>query len=86
MDKIEYRVRPVTRYIITRYEEGDGGRSCGSSCLGEHDSPEVAFEVGYALCKVEHDRLGWPPGDERITYPRRPGEAESVRADTTLGA
>lgn len=72
MEKIEYRVRPVTRFIITRFESGsfeDGSGRCGSSCLGEHDNERVAHEVAYALCKAEHDRLGWPPGDERISYP-----------------
>lgn len=72
---IEYRVRPVTRYIVTRFESHDhpDGRSGGGSRpLGEFDSADTAYEVGYALCKAEHDRLGWPPGDERIQYPRDP--------------
>jgi hypothetical protein len=72
MDKIEYRVRPVTRYIVTRFhsEAVEGARgSVGSSVVGEYDNHEMAYEVGYALCKAEHDRLGWPPGDERIQYP-----------------
>ena len=72
MDKIEYRVRPVTRYIVTRYEEKDGGRSGASSPQGEYENADMAFEVGYALCKAEHDRLGWPLGDERIKYPIHP--------------
>jgi hypothetical protein len=70
MDKIEYRVRPVTRYIVTRYEEGDGGRSGASTSHGEFDNPIMAFEVAYALCKAEHQRLGWPVDDQRILYPR----------------
>lgn len=65
--KIEYRVRPVTRYIVTRFEESERGGSSGQ--LGEYDNNQVAFEVGYALCCAEHERLGWPPGDERIKYP-----------------
>lgn len=74
MDKIEYRVRPVTRYVVTRYEQLDNGasNSGGSSVIGEYDNAEKAYEVGYAVCKAEHDRLGWPPGDERIKYPDRP--------------
>lgn len=67
---IEYRVRPVTRYIVTRFEAGE---NCGSSSQhGEFDNPEVAYQVGYALCKAEHDRLGYLPGDERIRYPEDP--------------
>lgn len=69
MEKIEYRVRPVTRYIVTRYhsDPANGAGSVGG--MGEYENPQVAFEVGYALCKAEHDRLGWPVGDERIKYP-----------------
>lgn len=63
-EKIEYRVRPVTRYIVTRYEEPGG-----SSFKGEFGSYEAAYAVGYALCKDEHERLGWPIADERIRYP-----------------
>lgn len=68
MEKIEYRVRKVERYFVTRYHET--GKTGGSETRGEYDNPEVAHEVAYALCKAEHDRLGWEPGDERIQYPR----------------
>jgi len=67
MEKIEYRVRPVTRFVVTRYEESD--QCGGSKVLGEYDNKEVAYGVGYALCKAEHDRLGYAPGDMRIIYP-----------------
>ena len=71
MRKIEYRVRPVTRYIVTRFES-DGTASNGGSCVGrgEYDNAATAYEVGYALCKAEHEKLGWEPGDERIQYPQ----------------
>lgn len=73
--KIEYRVRPVTRYIVTRYEEESTGiagqpiTGASSTQYGEFDSHKEAYNVGYALCLAEHQRLGWPPGDERIRYP-----------------
>lgn len=68
MQSIEYRVRPVTRYVVTRHEsEGPGTGSLRT--LGEYDNIHVAQEVGYALCKAEHERLGWAPGDVRMTYP-----------------
>ena len=82
MLKIEYRVRPVTRFVVTRWESeehGDGTSSGGCSGLGEFDSEETAYQVGYSLAKVEHERLGWPISDERITYPTRPSEANCVR-------
>ena len=70
MENIEYRVRPVTRYVVTRYEsQGDKG-TAALRTLGEYDNQTVAQEVGYALCKAEHERLGWAPGDTRITYPQ----------------
>lgn len=67
MDKIEYRVRPVTRYVVTRYHQN--GSLAGVEGKGEFDNESTAYEVGYALAHDEHSRLGWPPGDERITYP-----------------
>lgn len=81
MDKIEYRVRPVTRYIVTRFHSlsSDKGDTGGVQTLGEYDNADVAHEVGYALCKAEHDRLGWPPGDERIKYPQRIEEGVEVK-------
>jgi len=92
--KIEYRVRPVVRFIVTRcWREDDGPRQGGgSSQHGEFDNVQTAYEVGYSLCRAEHDRLGWPPGDERIIYPEATAErlspaqlyqkmADSLRAD-----
>lgn len=71
--QIEYRIKPVTRYIVTRHESGD--HSIGSEQIGnEYDTADVAYQVGYAVCKVEHERLGWPIDDMRIQYPRDPSE------------
>jgi hypothetical protein len=70
METIEYRVRPVTRYVVTKYESDGIPQGCTSiRTLGEYDNQMVAQEVGYALCKAEHERLGWAPGDTRIKYP-----------------
>ena len=76
--RIEYRVRPITRYVVTRYqsetretEHGVTVSPADCSTKGEYDNAEVAYEVGYALCKAEHDQLGWPPADKRIQYPNR---------------
>lgn len=67
--KIEYRVRPVTRYIVTRYEEQDARCAKNATQHGEYDNSKTAYEVGYALAKAEQDRLGWSLGDERMKYP-----------------
>jgi hypothetical protein len=65
--KIEYRVRPVTRYVVTRWHDGEG---VGVEQKGEFDNFDTAYAVGYALCKHEHQELGYPPGDERVQYPK----------------
>lgn len=77
-EKIEYRVRMVPRYFVTRYHETE---NCGGSeTRGEYDNAAVAHEVAYALCKAEHDRLGWAPDDERIQYPRTYEDDQAARA------
>ena len=65
---IEYRVKPVTRYIVTRYERWEGGPDVVRS-LGEYPTYQQAYEVGYALAKAEHEQHGWLPGDGRMRYP-----------------
>jgi hypothetical protein len=74
--KVEYRVISVTRYAVTRYEEGE--QSAASRQVGEYGNAEMAYEVGYALAKAEHQRLGYPPGDERIQYPENPFIVKSL--------
>lgn len=69
-EMIEYKVRPVTRYVVTRYEGSKDAGSCVER--GTFSSQEVAHEVAYALARETHERLGWPIGDERIQYPRHP--------------
>jgi hypothetical protein len=83
---IEYRVRPVTRYIVTRFERGadnPGGTTrnvSSATTQGEFDNADTAYDVAYALCRQDHERKGWMPGDERIQYPQHPGE-KSARAE-----
>jgi hypothetical protein len=74
---IEFRVRPVTRYIVTRFEN-DGNGACGGSGHGEFDNYETAHAVAYALCKADHERKGWPLDDDRIQYPKLEIERLSV--------
>jgi len=77
MKTIEYRVRPVTRYVVTRYESEvheNGAESCGScQTKGEFDNHEIAYQVGYALAKDEADRIGLPPGDMCMIFPEYAG-------------
>ena len=71
---IEYKVRPITRFVVTRYEtsgpDEHGRGTGGSDTKGEYDNHIIAHEVAYALCKAEHQRLGWPIDDDRIQYPQ----------------
>lgn len=78
IEKVEYRIRETKRYFVTRFEESDEGRSGSSSSFGEYDNADTAFAVGSALCKAEHERLGWPVGDERILYPVPVEEASQL--------
>lgn len=75
--ELEYRVRPVTRYIVTRFTspEANSGKEnvlASVETRGEYDNEEIAHAVAYALCKREHEVLGWPVGDERVQYPVTP--------------
>lgn len=83
--KVEYRVRPVNRFVVTRYHETEGGNTGGTSERGHYDNEEVAFEVAYALAKAEHEQLGWPIDDERIQYPQHPSAAGAQAAVETAG-
>lgn len=68
--KVEYRVKPVTRYIVTRFHGDD---NCGGvEQRGEYDNGEVAYHVAYALCRVEHEKSGEPIDSENFTYPTIP--------------
>ena len=83
--RVELKVKPVTRYIVTKYtsegtvESGVTVYSGGSvATIGEYDNPDVAHEVAYAIAKSEHDRLGYMPGDERIQYPQKTPKSNIV--------
>ena len=52
-DFIEYRVRPVTRFIVTRFHQADNGRSEGSEAFGEYGNELRAYEVMMALARSE---------------------------------
>lgn len=69
--KVEYQVRKVERFIITRYAEDEQGRPGGSEMKGEYESAGLAHEIAFALARDEHQRLGWGLGDERMQYPKR---------------
>nr|WP_041296556.1 hypothetical protein [Janthinobacterium sp. Marseille] len=71
--KIEYKVRKVTKFIVTRFEENDSGTAGSSTQHGEFDNEEIAMAVGGALAKADQDRLNIPQGDTRIMFPSPSG-------------
>lgn len=87
LKKLEYRIKPITRFVVTKYEEwGEPDNSPSQSALtrnvseaGTFDNPDMAWEVGYALCKERHRLIGWPPGDESIQYPEHPTNKGAAR-------
>lgn len=78
ISSLEYSVRKIERYVVTRYHTGTN--SSGSAAKGEYGNAETAYEVAYALCRAEHDRLGWAPDDMRVCYPSPIGDAACAEA------
>ena len=68
MTEVEYRVRPVERFVVTRWYQFAG--SGGVETLGEYGNYEIAYAVAYALCKTEHEKLGYSIDDPRVQYPK----------------
>lgn len=69
MAQIEYRVKRVERYIVTRSEQEETSGSVVQR--GFYETPQVAYEVAYALCKAEHEKSGEEPGSMNFIYPAR---------------
>lgn len=71
---VEYQVRPVERYIITRFEtdgpdeNGRGRASCEER--GEFSSPYIAREVAFSLGRIEQDSS---KAETKVVYPDHPG-------------
>lgn len=60
-DEVEYKVRPVTRYIVTRYErknQQSGSQTSSSENCGEFDNVRKANCVAAALAKDHHGSEG----------------------------
>lgn len=68
---IEYKVRPIARFVVTRFEQEDDGQGTAaagrSQMLGEYESHDTAYEVAYALAKTEYDK--YPA--EHFFFPER---------------
>ena len=67
---IEYRVKRVERFIVTRHEEDEQGTTGSNRQIGkEFDNFDIAYEVGYALARADQERLGLLPGDMGVIFP-----------------
>lgn len=80
---VEYRVREIKRYIVTRHEVtvSNGFRtSVGTSNVGsgQFDNYDTAYQVAYAMASFEHGQLGYDLDDERIKYPQRDGHQSAA--------
>lgn len=64
---VEYRVKSVERFIVTRHEDGPtpGAQQKGP----DYPSFEQAYEVATALARDELERLGLEPGDMGVIFP-----------------
>jgi hypothetical protein len=58
---IEYKVRPVTRWVVSRYEEVNRGASCGP--VGEFSNRAVADGIAEALASRDGGKFAME--DER---------------------
>lgn len=60
---IEYRIRPVTRYMVTRYEEDPVSRVGSSSMAGEFPNQQLALDCANAFNAWQQDRVSvkWDP-------------------------
>lgn len=67
---VEYRVRPVTRYIVTKFaaeEIAPGCGAVGSSVIGEFENQKRAVLVSEALSRQDGHPVKWEPMDEQPT-------------------
>jgi hypothetical protein len=67
---VEFRVKEIKRYIVTRHE--DNGTTGGTTQIGEYASGETAYQVGYAMCRHEHNASGEPVESMNFIYPSIP--------------
>ncbi len=89
--RVEFRVREVTRYIVTRHDErtadaqGKLGTSPSSTReMGEFDNYNIAFDVAQALARAETTYRGVPIDHDSVIYPKHKS-VENAVPDTPVG-
>lgn len=87
---IEYRVKKVERFIVTRYEYDENQRVHTNADVrqigNEFSNADTAYEVGYALARQEAEIKGFGPFDDRITYPVHPREVKGELVNGSLAS
>lgn len=68
IDVVEYKVRRVERFVVTRFVRTRAGTS-GSAALGEFPAWDTAYSVGTALAEQERQMRGLVLDDPRIQFP-----------------
>lgn len=63
MKIVEYKVRPVGRYVVTRFTSDDENRSAGIETIGEFASQAGAEEIASALAGKAVRALTLPEGN-----------------------
>lgn len=69
---VEFRVREVKRYVITRHEKTGAGPGLSMTDEGEYPNPHRAYSVAYALCRAEHEKSGEPLDSPNFIYQDTP--------------
>lgn len=65
---VEYRVRPVVRYIVTQYTAEETSPGCGmvgSSLIGEFENQKRAELVSNALSSAHGHVVKWEPMEDQ---------------------
>ncbi len=72
--KVEYQVKELTRYTVTRWYSEAGPTGDGGGCIGygEFDNANQAYEVATSMASNECLVNGWAIDDERMKFPLLP--------------
>jgi hypothetical protein len=86
MKNVEYRVRKVERFIVTRWqsESAEGGASVCSTSYGEFDTICEANEVADALAVREGNLLSARPEDKITVTPYNWAARDSFPPDAPI--
>jgi hypothetical protein len=85
---IEYKIRPVTRFVVTRYSDDldpNGKNHPSSDVKGVFDNFSIAYNIGYALAREEFSRRAIDLQDPGFVFPASIVYQEAKRFDIIDG-